>query len=535
MPFIFEKMLKMRIVVSKILFLCITSIALLGCLKNDLPYPTVELKFLSMAAEGEVSAAVIDDANRNVTLNMGESVDLTKVNILTYTVTEGAELSATITGGINLTNPFGVTLSLYQDYFWTITAQQTITRYFTVVGQVGESIIDVPGKRAIAYVSKNSDLANIMVTSLKLGPEDITVSTPNVENKTIDCSNGPVTIDVSYLDKTEKWSLYVLITDVSVDVSAVDAWTNVMWAYGTAEEGKDNGFEYRKAGTSTWNKVPASWLIVDGGTFKACIRHLEANTEYEVRAYSGELYSAVVSTETGGYFEIPNGSFDNWWLDGKIWCPWTEGGTPFWGTGNKGATTLGDSNTFPSSDTWDGGAGFSAQLDTRFVGIATVGKLAAGNMFSGDYKKTDGTNGILDFGRRCSVRPTRMKGYWKYKCEPISHTSTEYAHLKGQPDTANVYIALTDWTMPFEIRTNPKNRNLFDKNADYVIAYGGVESGKSIDEWIEFTVELEYRDTHRVPTYILIVSSASKYGDFFTGGSGSTLMIDNYRLEWDYE
>jgi hypothetical protein len=98
-----------------------------------------------------------------------------------------------------------------------------------------------------------------------------------------------------------------------------------------------------------------------------------------------------------------------------------------------------------------------------------------------------------------------------------------------------VYVALTDWTAPFEIRTNQKTRNLFDKNADYVIAYGIVETGKSIDQWTEFTVELDYRDTNRKPSYILIVSTASKYGDFFTGGSGSTLMIDNYWLEWDYE
>ena len=218
-----------------------------------------------------------------------------------------------------------------------------------------------------------------------------------------------------------------------------------------------------------------------------------------------------------------------------MWCPWGDGEPPFWGTGNKGSTTLGDSNTFPSSDTWDGNLGFSAQLDTRFVGIATIGKLAAGNIFSGDYKKTDGTNGILDFGRPCNERPTRLKGYWKYTSTPISHTSLEYDYLKGQPDTANIYIALTDWTAPFEIRTNPKNRQLLDKNANYIIAYGSIQSGKSIPEWTEFSIELEYRDTHRIPSYILIVNRASKYGDFFTGGSGSSLLIDNFHLEWDYE
>lgn len=521
--------------ILNILVLSIMSVMMGGCLKNDIPYPTIEAKFLAMGAENEVSAAVIDNTNRNVTLTMSEIVDLTNVKILSYTVTEGAELSTPITGGINLTKPFSVTLSLYQDYHWTITANQTIERYFTVEGQVGNSVIDVPGKRAIVYVSKNTDLSAVKVTSLKLGPVDITSMMPDYIGKTIDCSAGPAQVAVTYLKNSEIWYLYVIATDVAVDITAVDAWTNVIWAYGSAEEGKDNGFEYREAGSTTWNKVPAAWITATGGTFKACIRHLNANTAYEVRAYSDDLQSASVEAVTGGYYEIPNASFDEWWKDGKIWCPWNEGETPFWGTGNKGATTLGDSNTFPSTDTWDGGAGFSAELDTKFVGIASVGKLAAGNMFSGDYVKTDGTNGILDFGRECKERPTRLKGYWKYTCVPITHSSTEYAHLKGEPDTANVYIALTDWTAPYQIRTNPKNRQLFDKNADYVIAYGGIESGKSISEWTQFTVELEYRDTNRVPSYILIVSSASKYGDFFTGGNGSTLFIDNFWLEWDYE
>lgn len=528
-----SSMKSLRYILAPVVAVMLMSLA--GCLKNDIPYPKIEAKFLSMAAEGEVSGAVIDDENNSVTLNLGETVDMTKVQILTYTVTEGAELSADISNGVDLTAPLNLTLSLYQDYEWTILGRQVIERYFTVEGQVGEGIVDVPGKRAIVYVSKDMPLTDIRVTALKLGPVEITTMTPDYAGQTVDFSKGPVKLDVSYHNIVETWTLYVQTTDVAVDITAVDAWTNVIWAYGSAEAGKDNGFEYRKSGVEEWTKVPAEWITENGGMFTACIRHLDAKTEYEVRAYSNDAVCAPQSVTTGGYYEIPNASFDEWWKDGKVWCPWAEGGTPFWGTGNKGATTLGDSNTFPSSETWNGETGFSAQLDTKFIGIGAVGKLAAGNMFSGDYVKTDGTNGILDFGRVCNERPTRMKGYWKYKSAPISHTSAEFVHLKGEPDTANVYIALTDWTAPFQIRTNPKNRNIFDKNADYVIAYGAIESGANIDNWTEFTIELEYRDTHRVPSYILIVSSASKLGDYFTGGSGSTLMIDNYWLEWDYE
>lgn len=520
----------------KKIFLCVALISLLtSCLKNDIPYPVIEAKFLSIEAEGEVSAAVIDNQSRTVTFNMGEEVNLANVNILSYSLTEGANVSPSIEGGINLTKPIVVNVSLYQDYQWSIKAIQNILRTFSVEGQVGESVIDVQAKRAIVYVSKNTSLQAVKVTSLKLGPSNISTITPDINGQIVNFGNGPVKVVLKYRDVEEVWTLFVEVTDVAVDVTAVDAWTEVIWAYASAQEGADNGFEYRKEGSEEWNRVPSEWIIFDGGTFKACIRHLDARTAYEVRAYSNDLQSAPVSVTTGGYYQIPNASFDDWWLDGKIWCPWAQGATPFWGTGNKGATTLGDSNTLPSADTWNGKPGHSAQLDTRFIGIATVGKLAAGNIFSGDYKKTDGTNGILDFGRLCAERPTRLKGYWKYKNVPISHTSVEYTHLKGVPDTANVYIALTDWTAPFEIRTNPKTLNLFDKNADYVIAYGNVETGKPIEQWSEFNIELNYRDTHRVPTYILIVGSASKLGDFFTGGSGSTVMLDNLSLEWDYE
>ena len=41
-------------------------------------------------------------------------------------------------------------------------------------------------------------------------------------------------------------------------------------------------------------------------------------------------------------------------------------------------------------------------------------------------------------------------------------------------------------------------------------------------------------DTSRVPTYIVVVASASKYGDYFTGGDGSVLFIDDFSLEYDY-
>ena len=56
-----------------------------------------------------------------------------------------------------------------------------------------------------------------------------------------------------------------------------------------------------------------------------------------------------------------------------------------------------------------------------------------------------------------------------------------------------------------------------------------------VAEYTPFEINLEYRATDRRPRYAVIVSSASKYGDFFTGGEGSVLCVDDFKLHYDYE
>lgn len=59
-------------------------------------------------------------------------------------------------------------------------------------------------------------------------------------------------------------------------------------------------------------------------------------------------------------------------------------------------------------------------------------------------------------------------------------------------------------------------------------------SGTTVTEYKKFELNLDYRVTNRVPTYIVIVCSASKYGDYFVGGRGSTLYVDEFSLDYDY-
>ncbi len=67
-----------------------------------------------------------------------------------------------------------------------------------------------------------------------------------------------------------------------------------------------------------------------------------------------------------------------------------------------------------------------------------------------------------------------------------------------------------------------------------MIAYGSMALGETVSSWTPLNIPLTYRSTSRVPKYILVVCSASKYGDFFVGGAGSILTIDDLKLEYDY-
>ena len=141
---------------------------------------------------------------------------------------------------------------------------------------------------------------------------------------------------------------------------------------------------------------------------------------------------------------------------------------------------------------------------------------------------------MLSLGREFTERPTKLRGQYKYTVTNISHASGEFKSLIGQPDTCIIRAALIDSDAPFEIRTAPNDRHLFDENAPEVVAYGKLECAQTISGYIPFEFEIKYKSTSRKPKYILVTASASKYGDYFTGGNGSTLYIDDFELLYDY-
>ena len=513
-------------------FTVAVNVALSGCIKNDIPYPQIQVGFRSIEAEWASQPATIDSLNRSVTLFLGEKADISNVAITSYELSPEAVLvSPENISHLDLTKDIEVVVGLYQDYTWTITARQTIERFFEVKNQIGSSTIDVPAQRVIFSIPDNIDITSVHVESVKLGPEG-SVMQPDLNDKDVDFTS-PVEVSVTAYGRTSTWTIYADIVETTVFTTQADGWTRVAWVYGEAESGKNNGIEYKRIDSDDWIKVPESKITYTGGRFVACINGLEPMTEYVARAYSNEEYGAELTFTTQQEVQMPDSSFDTWSQNGKLWQPWAEAVNPYWDTGNRGATVLGTANVLPTDDTFTG-KGQAAMLKTEFKGIAGIGKLAAGSIFAGSYVRTDGTNGVLSFGREFNQRPTKLRGALKYKTSTITDATSGFENMIGQPDTCIVWVALIDSQEPFEIRTNPSNRHLFNPEAADVIAYGYVQYGNNIDEYTEFEVELKYKSTSRVPSYILCVSSSSKYGDYFTGGRGSVMYLDDLSLLYDY-
>jgi hypothetical protein len=323
--------------------------------------------------------------------------------------------------------------------------------------------------------------------------------------------------------------------------------------------------EYHASGTDQWSTLSESMVKVNGTRFTAELTGIRPATTYTYRVTAGSAKSGELTFTTAGEQQLENAGFEEWSsikaASGyDLLQPWGEGKTPYWGTGNQGATTVGASN---STYLDEGGRRF-ANLKSKYI----IVKFAAGNIFTGDYLETDGTNGVLSFGRPFTSFPTKMRFDYRYKTSTITKTGGSwkepwgkyisremYESLIGKNDTCCVYIALGDWEpqeytyqygekkgqtidVPYLIRTRPSALNLMDKNDPHLIAYGELSKGEDVPDsnlssWVTETIDINYRVTDRQPKYIIVVASSSKYGDYFTGGEESLLQIDNLELLYE--
>lgn len=313
-------------------------------------------------------------------------------------------------------------------------------------------------------------------------------------------------------------------------------------------ENPEGTFYYRAAESRAdgWNEVAAEYA---DGVFSAKITGLTPGTTYEYYlAVTSEILDEPLVTNTLTFAtepaaQLPNSSFEDWQDSKAPYLIYGAGQDMFWDSGNHGSATMSKNVTVPDASIFHSGER-SIKLASQFVGIGSIGKFAAGNVFVGKYLKTDGTDGILGFGRPFTGRPTALRVWVKYKPVAITHTAAgaPEGFETGAMDKGAIFVALWDsYTedyngekFPIVIRTKAADRHLFDTQSEHIVAYGSVDMDETEgDGLVELVIPIEYRRTDVRPSYIILTCSASKAGDFFTGGSGSNMWLDDVELIYE--
>lgn len=300
--------------------------------------------------------------------------------------------------------------------------------------------------------------------------------------------------------------------------------------------------EWRRLGSQQWNRATPSAAPAAraeaGTTITATVTGLTAGTTYEYRAVCDGYESKPYTFTTEAAAQLPNAGFEEWDTSSKAYLVYASGGTMFWDSGNHGSSTMNKNVTVPATDKKHSGS-YSAKLASQFVGIGSIGKFAAGNLFVGKYLETKGTDGVLGWGRPFTSRPKALRGYVHYTPAAITDRADDAPaeYVKGEMDRGIIYIAIVDNTKtaynseswPCVVET--KTTKLFDKNGSNVIAYGEkvFEGATSGSDMVPFEITLDYRTEDVKACNIILTISASKGGDYFTGGP-SVMYVDDLEL-----
>lgn len=366
---------------------------------------------------------------------------------------------------------------------------------------------------------------------------------------------GNISISVDPSTKEYTYTFYIKTTPDSAPLSAptANAWAKLVYLTGQASSSEltpeNITFQYREKDAAEWTTVAATQ---DGEDYKATITSLQPNTTYESRmAYNDEQYSEVTEFTTEDATALYNGNFDNWYQADKTWYAVAQNdyndGNAFWDSGNVGTSTgaaaiVGAKNpTSPETNIIHTNGGKSAKLQSQFVGLGSMGKFAAGNLYTGHFVRTIGMSGAeIQFGSPFTARPNALHGWFQYTSGTVDYygdsTPSDALVQDGGTDMCAIYIALSDADEPYTVNTSEGNFVDY-ANDPNIIAYGELPITDCVttSDWKEFTINLTYRDLTRKPKYIIVVASASKYGDYFTGSTGSVMYIDDFSLVYDGE
>ena len=301
-------------------------------------------------------------------------------------------------------------------------------------------------------------------------------------------------------------------------------------------------FEYKENSAKEWSSVSA---MQEGEDYTAKISGLKPATTYTYRMVCGDVFESASSEfTTESATVLYNGNFDSWYQSGKTWYAVAESDFAkgsFWDSSNPGTTQGAGSlvNINPTqgnSSVVHTPGGKSAELKSQYKV-----KFAAASLYAGSFGGLVGLSGAkINFGQPFTSRPTALHGWFQYAPKSIGYVGNNQPSgtvSKGDPDICSIYIALAKKTYTID-NTDTSTFIQFETD-DNIVAYGELPANQCVDtggQWKEFTIDLKYK-TLDCPKdmYLILVASSSKYGDYFTGGDGSTMYLDDFELVYGDE
>lgn len=364
-------------------------------------------------------------------------------------------------------------------------------------------------------------------------------------------NQGKITVYTD--DATQTYTYNILIPRknlTNVEAKNVTPWSTFAELSGKASLEKNDFnnvvLQWKKQADSDWTTVANDALTIDKGNVSYKLKGLAPSTAYSYRfVYDNGTDEAINSNEvnftTEAQTTLYNGGFEKWYTDpnnSKIAICGSASDGKYWNSSNSGAATFIGSVTTQDTGFKHGGNS-SAKLATDWA----VVKLAAASLFTGDFIGLIGSKGAkLDWGVPFTSRPTALKGYYSYVPGAInrgSQPSGVGAPDKGSNDECQIFCALV--TEQFHVANAEASGYEMTTEIDWqndprVIAYGQMtQSTSSNGAWQELNIPLEYHSLTKKPTHLIIVCSASKYGDYFYGSDSSVLHLDDFELVYGDE